>query len=198
MMRPFHTLFLAAAIVALPAAAAANDLRERGKPVAVAKSALTVTPGMDWNKLNQRPGRDSETWTLDGELLNDVSFYGGIEHDKTLFREVDKKNRPLPRFSKTMLLSDLPAMLESSYRIARDVSIFEIGAVVPAQVAGGKGIHFTYSFVGPDELRRNGEADGTIIDGKLYMATYEAPALYYFDRSLPAYRALVGSFRLAD
>jgi hypothetical protein len=186
----------AVALATLSAAAFANDLPTAGKPVEVAKSALTVTPGIDWNKLNQRPGKDSETWTLDGELLNDVSFYGGIEPDKTLFREIDKKNRPLPRFSATMLLSDLPTMLESSYRIARDVSIFEIGAVVPTQLAGRKGIHFTYSFVGPDELRRNGEADGMIVDGKLYMATYEAPALYYFDRSLPAYRALVKSFAL--
>ena len=193
-----HYRFLLAPALSLTALslspAVANDLRRSGEPTKVAKSDLTVTPAIDWNKLNARPGGDAETWTLDGELLNDVSFYGGIEDDKALFREVDKKNRPLPRFRKTMLLADIPTMLESSYRIARDVSIFEIGAIEPRQVAGRKGIHFTYSFVGSDELRRNGEADGTIVDGKLYLSTYEAPALYYFDRSLADYRALVRTF----
>jgi hypothetical protein len=31
--------------------------------------------------------------------------------------------------------------------------------------------------------------------GQLYMITYEAPALYYFDRTLPAFQKLADSMR---
>ncbi len=54
--------------------------------VAVAKSGLTVNPDREWNKMGARSGRNSETWTIDGDGLNDVTFYGGIANDSTLFR----------------------------------------------------------------------------------------------------------------
>jgi hypothetical protein len=192
--------FLFAAVMlslSLSTPAAANRLIAANVAVPVAKSDLQVTPTIDWNKLNARPGRNSETWTQDGELLNDLSFYGGIEDGKTLFREVNKRNRPLPRFSETMLLTDIPMLLESSYRIARDVSIFSIDSTEPAKVAGRDGVHFTYSFVSPDELRRNGEAHAVIANGRLYMATFEAPTLYYFENYVGVYRQVAASLRIA-
>ncbi len=174
----------------------ANQLIPANRQVTVAKSVLEVTSARDWNKLNARPGRQSETWTQDGELLNDLSFYGAIANDRTLFREVDRKNRPLPRFKGTMLLTDIPALLESSYRIARDTNIFTIDSSEPRQIAGRDGISFAYSFIGPDELRRTGEASALIVKGQLYMVTFEAPTLHYFARDVAAYRQIVDSLKL--
>lgn len=176
--------------------ALANELIPANAPVTVAKSELQATPARDWNKLSARPGRQSETWTLDGELLNEVSFYGGIETDRPLFREVDRKNRPLPQFKSTMLLTDVPPLLENSYRIARNVSILAIETVEPAPFAGADGIRFTYSFVGPDDLRRTGEANAAIVKGRLYMATFEAPTIHYFARDVASFRQIVGSLKL--
>lgn len=190
---------LAVALIAgVSAPALANKLIKAGQTVEVAKSDLQATPKIDWNRLNLRTGRDAETWTLDGELLNDVTFYGEIEDGKTLFREVDKRNRPLPRFSSTMLLTDIPAMLESSYRIARETPIFEITNAEPTTFAGRKGIRFAYEFLGPDEVRRRGEASAAIIDGKLYMSSYEAPMLHFFDKSVEAYREVLASLKIED
>ena len=86
-------------VLAVAPVQAGNTLIAAGQRVAVAGSALTVQPDAEWNRLGARPGRDAERWTLDGDRLNALTFYGGIDDDRTLFREVDRKNYPLPRFA---------------------------------------------------------------------------------------------------
>ncbi len=189
-------ILVALGCMAVSQPALAHKLIPQGKPVEVAKSTLTVTPTTDWNRLSQRPGRVAETWTLDGDELNDLTFYGGVEDNKTLFREVDKKNRPLPRFASDMLLADIPALVEASYRIARGTTIFNITVMEPTQFAGHKGIRFSYEFVGGDDVRRKGEADAAIVQGRLYMTSFEAPALHFFDQSIEEYRALRSTIAL--
>lgn len=191
------TLIVLAALVTSMPAAAGNSLISAGDKRKVAKSDLSITPTREWNKLDERPGKRAETWTLDGDALNDVTFYGGIEPGKTLFAEVDKRNRPLPRVSATMLITDIPVLFESSYRIALNTSLITIDSVEPTLFAGHKGVRFTYSFVKQGEdVHRRGEARAAIIKGKLYMISYEAPTLHYFDRSLSAFRQLADSARL--
>lgn len=75
-----------AALLAAAPVWAGNKLVPQGVKVAVAKSGLTVNPDREWNKMGARSGRNSETWTIDGDGLNDVTFYGGIANDSTLFR----------------------------------------------------------------------------------------------------------------
>ena len=112
---------------------AGNSLVVAGTPVAVAKSGLTVTPPAEWNRLGARRGRNAETWTLDGDTLNNLTFYGGIIDGQPIFREISKKAKPLPRFAATMLASDLPALFEQSYRIALDTALMEIEKVEPTR-----------------------------------------------------------------
>lgn len=194
-MKMWLSAAAAAALIAAPAWA--YKLVRHGQAVTVAKSTLTVTPGIDWNRMQSRPGRDAEAWTLDGLGLNEVTFYGGVENNRTLFREVDKRDRPLPRFSSTMLPPDIVQLFESSYRIAGGTALYATESAEAATFAGAPGFRFTYSFtlLGED-VRRRGEATGAIIGGKLWLITFEAPAIFYYDRSLTDYRALVASARL--
>ena len=193
-----RTAFAALAVFTLAAPAmAGNTLIPPGLRVAVAKSAMTVVPSIEWNKLGARPGRNSESWTQDGDDLNDLTFYGGIEAGRPLFREIDKKNQPLPKVSATMLITDIPVLLENSYRVALGAASFKVDLVEPLAFAGNKGVRFTYSFSKQNEtLQRRGEARGAVIGGKLYLITYEAPGLYYYDRSAAAFRAVAESVRL--
>lgn len=192
------TATIAAALFCATAASASNTLIVQGQSVAVAKSPMTVVPDREWNKLGARPGRNGETWTIDGDGLNEVNFYGGVADDQTLFREVSKHTRPLPHFSSTMLLTDLPTLFEDSYSIALDTQLMKIASVEPTTFLGQKGIHFTYSFARIDEeVRRKGEASAAIIGGKLYMISFEAPDVYYYDRDVAAYRAIVAQARMA-
>lgn len=174
----------------------ANAYREKGKPVEVADAALTVTPPRDWNRLDVRPGKHAETWTLDGEQLNDVTFYGAVAPGEPLVRERSKKRDPLPKFTSGMLLAEVPELLEGTYRTYRQISTFAVTGSKPDAFLGGAGVRFTYEYVDADRLPRKGEAMAAMIGGKLYMATFDAPRLHYFDRSLVDYRALAASARL--
>jgi len=187
------TLVLALCLTATMAQAG-NSLIVPNQSVAVAKSPLTVRPSGEWNKLAARPGRSSETWTIDGDTLNCLTFYGGIEDGRTLFREVDKRGKPLPHFSSTMLLTDVPGLVENSYRIALGTSLFQVGKIEPVTLAGQRAVHFAYDFVSQgDDLHRKGEGYAAIAHGKLFMITFEAPALYYFDAGIETARQVVSS-----
>lgn len=191
--------FLAAMLYAVVSAGplmAGNMLTVPGAPVAVAKSTLTVTPDREWNRLSARLGRNSETWTLDGDDLNGVNFYS-IETGRTLFRDSAKKTRPLPRFSSTMLLTDIPPLVENSYRLALDTTLFSMTDIQPTSFLGAKGVRFSYSFRKQmEDVSRHGEAIGAIVGGRLYLMTFDAPAILYFDRDLASFRQIASTARL--
>jgi hypothetical protein len=183
-------------LAAMPAIAG-YKLVPKGAPVAVAKSTLTVTPSVDWNRLGARPGRNAESWTLDGLTLNDLTFYSGIADDTTLFRDAKKKTAPLPRFSSTMLAPDIAQLFESSYRVSIGTSLMSIDSVEPATFAGRPGFHFSYTFViQGEEVKRKGEATGAVIGGKLYLITFEAPVIHYFDARRGAAKSVVDSAKI--
>jgi hypothetical protein len=189
--------FAGATLLLATPASAGFKLMASGKSQPVGKLGLMVTPPNDWNRLGSKIGRNAESWTLDGLSLNDLTFYAGIEEGRTLFREVDKKNRPLPKFTASMLPTDIVSLFEGSYRIAAGTSLFEIGKVEPTIFAGKPGVHFTYSFVQQgEEVRRNGEGTGAIIGGKLYLISFEAPVIHYFDRDIARYHTLVSTARV--
>ncbi len=196
MKSTYRKVWLGLALAALVAAPvyAAGRLKTAGVPTVVAKSTLTVTPDRAWNK-GGRPGRLSEAWTLDGLSINELTFYGGILDGKTLFREADKVNAPLPKFNKTMLAPDIATLLESSYRVALGTSLMQIESIEPSTLAGSPGFKFTYSFAVQDEVKRRGVARGAIIGDKLYLITYEAPRIHYFDRDVDSFNKIADSAR---
>jgi hypothetical protein len=200
MTLPFRPLRLSLALALLPVAgtAHANAYREAGKPAAIADSALQVTPPRDWNRLSVRPGKRAETWTLDGEQLNDVTFYGGIEPGAPLVREASKKHAPLPKFTARTLLIEVPELLEGTYRAQKQIGSFTVTGSTPSPFLGAKGVTFTYRYVDRDDLPREGEARAALIGGKLYMVTFDAPRLHYFGRTLADFRALADTAKLAQ
>lgn len=195
LIRPILAMAITAALIAAPALA--YRLVPQGIPIAVAKSALTVVPAIDWNRMQKRPGRNAESWTLDGMPLNELTFYGGIADNEALFREPNRRDRPLPRFAATMLVPDVVQLFESSYRLAGGSALFTVDGVGPATFAGRPGFRFGYRFVVQGEdVRRRGEATGAIIAGRLYMITYEAPIIHYYAKNLEDFRAVAATARL--
>ncbi len=193
-MKFFLLFFLA--LITTPAFAQYKLIPEN-RAVIVNKSALQVTPSTAWNKLYQRAGKRAETWTLDGSALNDVTFFTGIPDGKTLVTDSNKTERPLPRFSATMLPPDIAQLFEGTYRIALGTPVMKIDSTEPATFAGYPGFRFTYSFaLQGEEVRRKGEATGAVIGGLLYLISFEAPVIHYFKRDLPAYRAIVASAKV--
>ncbi len=144
-----------------------------------------------------RPGKNAETWTLDGEQLNDVTFFGAIEPGQPLVRERNRKREPLPKFTAATLLVEVPELLGGTYRAYKRISRFAVTDARPDRFLGQAGMRFTYEYTDEDNLTRKGEALATLVKGRLYMATFDAPRLHYYDRTLPDYRALADTATLA-
>ena len=178
--------------------AQANAYREKGEVAEVADSGMTVTPPRDWNRLDAKPGKYTEVWTLDGEQLNDVTFYGGVEPGAPLVKERDKKRDPLPKFTANTLLVEVPELLEGTYRAYKQIGGFTLTGSRPDKFLGREGVHFTYEYTDGDDLPRKGEARAALIGKKLYMVTFDAPRLHYFDRTLADFRALADTAKLSD
>ena len=158
---------------------------------------MSASPASEWNKLSERGGKNVELWTLDGDGLNKIAFFGGIPVGQPLFKEVDKKHAPLPRVTANMLITDIPAILESTYRIQLHTMQMSIDNQEPTMVGGHKGIKFTYSFVREDdEVERKGEAVGAFVGDRLYIVAYEAPAIHFFDKDVDKFRQLVTTLKI--
>lgn len=188
--------FFACAWLSFAGAANAHKLVKANEVIKVAKSDVTVSPSIDWNRISQRPGESAERWTLDGELLNDVLFFGGVQDGRPLLREVDKRDNPLPKFSADMLLIDLPSLVGSTFRVAKGHQTFEVNEVRPVKFLGEDGVRFEFSTVGSDDIRRRGRAVATIRSGRLYMMTFEAPEVYFFGLHEEKFEQLISSARL--
>ncbi len=192
---------LATGLLALPLlltanAAFAHKLHKKGESTAVAASPLTVTPSRDWNQLGVKIGKNTETWTLDGEQLNDVTFFGGIAPGRPLVTEKSKKREPLPKFTQTTLLAEVPELLERTSRAYKGSGSFQVTSAEPIHFLGSEGVFFSYEFTDEDQLTRKGEARAAITNGKLYMITFEAPRLSYFAKVVADFRSLADTATL--
>lgn len=189
-------MVLAGLLVAVSPAGAGNSLVSAAPQTGIAKSSISATPDGEWNRLGRRDGKFVELWTRDGDSLNKVSFFGGVPLGQPLFKEVNKKSQPLPKVSAGMLITDIPTLLESSYRIQFRVNKMVIDTQEPATFSGHDGIRFTYTFVSlRDEVERKGEAIGVIVKDKLFLVSYEAPSIHFFEKDLPGFRQLVATLK---
>lgn len=184
------------ALLTVAGSAQAHKLRQAGTAVTVADSTLTVTPPHDWNRLDVNIGKNTESWTADGQQLNDITFFAGITDGRPLVRERSKKREPLPKFTGSTLLVEVPELLENTYRTYKQSGSFKMMSIAPEPFLGHDGVAFAYEFVDEDNLTRQGEARATIVAGKLYMMTFEAPRLSYFSKGIGDFRALAQSARL--
>lgn len=200
----FAALFLAPLAVA-PVPAAAQlvlstpwKLIREGEVRKVGKSDLEVTVVGDWNRSTQRPTHESESWTQNGVGLDDLGFYGSIKKGEALFRQRDKKKDPLPKYDPAMLPTDIAEWFENSARNALGSALFEVTAVRPAKLAGADGVEMDFAYASEgDNLERRGTARAATIGGRLYMISFDAPKLHYYEAGLGEALAIMNSARIA-
>jgi hypothetical protein len=191
----------AIAIAVLANAVSANAKwteKAAGARALVAQSHLSVVAPARWNQSSTRLSKKSESWSFDGPLLNQIDFYAEVAAGEPLIKEKSKKRDPLPKFAANMQASDIAEMFERTNRIAAGANDFTVDSVAPANFAGQKGFRFTYHFTGQDDtLTRKGVASGAVIGGKLFLITFTAPALYYFDAGVTDAQAIMDSATLS-
>jgi hypothetical protein len=167
-------------------------------PRTVVHGALTVSPGLRWNRAPRR-GADiakEEDWTLNGPLLDSLTFIAGLENGKRIVRQRSKADRKVPNFRSDMSPQDIASMIETFYRVRGGASEFSMTALAPRSFVGQPGFQFDYDYLGGDEVRRRGRAVGAIVQGRFYLTLFDAARMHYYDAGLPEFERIAQSARL--
>ncbi|MDP9414654.1 MAG: hypothetical protein M3Q08_11330 [Pseudomonadota bacterium] len=168
------------------------------RPQLVARDTIRVTPTVQWNRIPRGPydiARE-ENWTLNGPLLDSLAFIGGLENNKRIVVQRRKADRKVPNFRADMSPPEIAAMIESFYRIRGGATQFNMTNLSPRQFVGHPGFQFDYDYLGGDELERRGRAVGAIVNGRFYLALFDAAKMHYFPSGLPEFERIVQTARL--
>ena len=164
--------------------------------VKVGDDTMSVVAPRPWNR--HRPIffediRQVEDWTLNGPLLDGMSFVTGLKNGKSLIRQRRTANQQVPLFRSNMTPPEIAAMIESLYRVRGGAVDFRTLSLKPRPFLGTNGFQWDYEHLDQDELWRRGRAVGAVIDGKLYLILMDAARSHYYDATLPDFEAMVAS-----
>jgi hypothetical protein len=171
----------------------------RVQDVSVGDDSLIVAPPRPWNRHRASffdDIRAVEDWTLDGPVLDGISFVTGLESGHYLVRQRKTADQQVPKFRAEMTPPDIAAMLESLYRVRGGAVEFRTISLQPRPFLGANGFQFDYEHLDDDELWRRGRVVGAVIDKRLYLIMLDATKLHYYDATLPDFEAIVASARL--
>jgi hypothetical protein len=170
----------------------------RATNVAVGDDSLIVTPPHEWNRARTfffDDVRWVEDWTLNGPLLDSMSFVSGLPGGKYLVRQSRRADRQVPKFRSDMSAPEVASMIESLYRVRAGTVDFRTISLQPRNFVGANGFQLDYEHLDTDELWRRGRAVGAVVDGELYLIILDAARSHYFDAAAPDFEAIVNSAR---
>ncbi|HEY0625269.1 MAG TPA: hypothetical protein VGD10_00900 [Allosphingosinicella sp.] len=168
------------------------------QPRTVARGTMIVQPTIAWNQIPRGPYDISreENWTLNGPYLDGLSFIGGLGNNERIVYQRRKADRKVPNFYSNMTPQDIADMIESFYMIRAGSVRFDVTALQPRAFLGQSGFQFDYNHLGGDEVERQGRAVGAIINGRLYLALFDATKLHYYGAGIGEFERIVQSARL--
>ena len=171
----------------------------RVRSVQVGDGAMAVTPPRPWNRTRRlflfEDIRQVEDWTLNGPLLDGMTFVTGLKSGRYLIRQRRTEDRQVPKFRSDMTAPEIIAMLESLYRIRGGATDFRTLSLQPRRFLGYNGFQFDFEHLDSDELWRKGRAVGAVIDGKLYMILFDAARSHYYANAIGDFETIVASAR---
>jgi hypothetical protein len=168
--------------------------------VTVGDDSMSVVPPRPWNRHRHivfGDIREVDDWTLNGPVLDEVSFVSGLKDNRALIRQRWSANQQVPRFRSNMTPPEIAAMLESLYRVRGGAVEFRTLSLSPRPFLGTNGFQLDYEHLDSDEVWRKGRAVGAVIRGRLYMISLDAARSHYFTSTLPYFDAIVNSARLS-
>ena len=139
---------------------------------------FSVEPQIEWSTI-ERGG--IEIWTVHGSGLEAIYFADGIEDGDPFFEQRfgdDKKELPL--FRGDMTANEAMEFVIDTLIIsgAGEVRATDLR---PNPFGAHGGFRFDIDYLGTTGLEGRGMVLGAVIDGKLYLMLYLAPAEHYFD-----------------
>jgi len=171
----------------------------RPHSVRVGDGSMAVTPPREWNRQRRIFFDDVqwvEDWTLNGPLLDNMSFISGLPHGKYLIRTDKRDAQQVPRFHSDMTAPEIQALLESAYRVRGGAIDFRTLSLQPRQFLGAPGFQFDFEHLDGDEVWRKGRAVGAVIGGRLYLIMVDAVRAHYYPETLADLEAMIASAQL--
>jgi hypothetical protein len=171
----------------------------RPHSVSVGDGSMAVTAPRPWNRQRRFFFDDVkwvEDWTLNGPLLDDLTFVSGLPNTKRLIRTDSRDAQQVPKFHSDMTAPEIAAMIESAYRVRGGAVDYRTLSLAPRQFMGQRGFQLDYEHLDGDELWRKGRVVGAVIGGRLYMIMLDAARSHYFPDELKDFEAMVASARL--
>lgn len=206
-MKTQFKLALLAAVLTLPACSSVGGgeygissySAVRVQRVNVGDDTMTVVAPRPWNRSRAiffEDIRQVEDWTLNGPLLDGISFVTGLQNNKSLIRQRRTANQQVPLFRSNMTPPEIAAMIESLYRVRGGAVDFRTLSLQPRPFLNTNGFQLDYEHLDSDELWRKGRVVGTVVNGRLYLILLDAAKSHYWDVTLPDYEAIVASAQL--
>ena len=168
--------------------------------VNVGDGGMSVVAPRPWNERRRSilfdDVREVEDWTLDGPILDGISFVSGMKSGRYLIRQRKSADQQVPKFRSDMTPPEIAAMLESLYRVRGGAVEFRTLSLQPRTFLGANGFQLDYEHLDSDELWRKGRVVGAVIDGRLYLILLDAARSHYYNASLPDFEAIVASAQI--
>jgi hypothetical protein len=171
----------------------------RARETGVGNGSLRVTPPREWNRQHGQlfiDIREVEDWTLNGPLLDGISFVTGLKGGDTLVRQRRRDDRQVPKFRSNMTAPEVAAMLESLFRVRGGTVDFRTLGLTPRPFLGQPGYQFDFEHLDSDEVWRRGRAVGATVNGRLYLILLDAARSHYFGATLPDFEVIANSARI--
>ena len=127
--------------------------------VRVGDGSVTVVPPRPWNRHRTvlfQDIQDVEDWTLNGPILDSMSFVTGLKSGRYLVRQRKSADQQVPKFRDDMTAPEIAAMIESLYRVRGGTVEFRTLGLQPRPFLGANGFQLDYDHLDSDELWRKG------------------------------------------
>jgi hypothetical protein len=158
---------------------------------------LSLEPGIAWNRASGiTTGPGTETWTMDGPLLDSLIILAAVPDGKPLALLRGASTDKLAPFHTAMTANEIMDLFEASFSAEMKTTVLEPRNLHPTLFGGDEGFRFEVSYTGADEVESEMAVAGAISGGKLYLLVYRGTRLHYFPKHLPDFERIVASARL--
>jgi len=166
-------------------------------PGRTAVEGLALDPGIAWNRASgMTTGPGTETWTIDGPLLDSLIILAAVPDGKPLALLRGAPTDKLAPFRKTMTANEVMDLFEATFAAETKTTVLQTRNLRPISLGGVEGFRFEASYTGTDEVEREMAIAGAVSSGKLYLIVYRGARMYYFPKYLPDFERIVASARL--
>ena len=139
---------------------------------------FSVEPQIEWSSISQG---GIEIWTVNGPGLEAVYFADGIEDGDPFFeRRFGEPDKQQPLFRSPMNANEAMEFVIDTLAVTGAGEVRARG-LRPKKFGAHAGFRFDLDYLDATGLEGRGMAHGAVIDGKLYLMLYLAPAEHYFD-----------------